>query len=283
MLRVRKMTPEDFSFAVELSNTMNWYMSKEDFEFSTQLEPNGCFILLSEQERIGLATCISYGKVGWFGNLIVEKAFRKQGAGALLVNHAVSYLRSVGVSSIGLYAYPHLSDFYFGLGFKQDREFVVLSTDRVVSSSMPNQKTKVKPLEQKEITDLLKFDNQGFNANRSKTLKPILKDTKNLAYIEYDNTQISGYIACKIYGEVAEIGPLVCKPNYLKTTVNLLKVLFAEIKGKEAYLYLPTAKTELLNVAFEVGFKEKFSLVRMFLGPSISQDWVCAAESLERG
>ena len=72
MFQVKPMDQKDFGFAVELANTMDWNMATEDFQFAKQLEPEGCFVLFDDSKRVGIATCISYGKVGWFGNLIVD-------------------------------------------------------------------------------------------------------------------------------------------------------------------------------------------------------------------
>ena len=93
-------------------------MAPEDFQFMTQLEPEGCFVLFDDSKPIGIATCISYGKVGWFGNLIVKEEYRSKGAGSLLVKHAINYLHGKGVETIGLYAYPNLIKFYGNLGFR---------------------------------------------------------------------------------------------------------------------------------------------------------------------
>jgi GNAT superfamily N-acetyltransferase len=106
------MYPNNYPFVVELANTMDWDMTAADFEFNKMMEPDGCFILLENAKPVGAATCISYGKVGWFGNLIVSPAARKRGAGTFLLNHAVNYLKNAGVKTIGLYAYPYLVEFY---------------------------------------------------------------------------------------------------------------------------------------------------------------------------
>ena len=107
MFHVEKMEDGDFPFAVELANTMNWNMTTADFEFNMKLEPNGCFVLFHGQERSGIATCISFGKIGWFGNLVVKETLRGEGAGKLLIQQALDYLKSNSVKTIGLYAYPN--------------------------------------------------------------------------------------------------------------------------------------------------------------------------------
>ncbi len=83
------MRPEDFLFATELANTMNWNMSPEDFQFNSMLEPDGCLVLFEDSKPLGIATCISFGKIGWFGNLIVKEEVRHKGAGSFLVKHAI--------------------------------------------------------------------------------------------------------------------------------------------------------------------------------------------------
>ncbi len=111
MFKVKTMQPKDFLFATELANTMDWNMAPEDFQFNLMLEPEGCLILFDDSKPLGIATCISYGKVGWFGNLIVKEEARHRKAGSLLVKHAINYLQTKGVETIGLYAYPNLQNF----------------------------------------------------------------------------------------------------------------------------------------------------------------------------
>ena len=122
------MHHEDFAFATNLANTMDWNMAVEDFQFMTSLEPGGCFVLFDDSKRIGIATSNSYGKVGWFGNLIVKEEYRGKGAGSQLVKHAINYLHGKGVETIGLYAYPNLIGFYSNLGFRYDEDFSVLKS-----------------------------------------------------------------------------------------------------------------------------------------------------------
>ena len=131
MLKVKVMTETDYGFAVDLANTMDWSMEEADFKFNQMLEPEGCLVLFNNTQPIGIATCISFGKVGWFGNLIVKQDQRKHGAGRLLLEHAIRYLKGKGVETVGLYAYHHLKEFYGKSGFKADIDLAVMHNENV--------------------------------------------------------------------------------------------------------------------------------------------------------
>jgi len=121
------MSVDDFAFAIDITDQMNWELTEADFAFMLRLEPGGCFVLLDGSERVGIATSVSFGRLGWFGNLIVHSDRREKGGGSLLVNHALKYLSAKrGAKSVGLYAYPNKIPFYTRLGFKYDSDFIVL-------------------------------------------------------------------------------------------------------------------------------------------------------------
>ncbi|MCW4018985.1 MAG: GNAT family N-acetyltransferase [Candidatus Bathyarchaeota archaeon] len=281
MLQIQKMEPKDFPFAVELANTMNWHMTPEDYAFNRSLEPEGCLVLREDSKLVGVATCISYGQVGWFGNLVVKEAHRRRGAGATLVNHAVNYLKNAGATNIGLYAYPHLKKFYGELGFESDAEFVVLKADSVSSFSF--QDANLRAIKPQDIPTVAEFDGRCFGGSRKKLLELSLQNPANLGYIAYDGSELVGYGAAKVYGETAEVGPLFCQKNSGETATALLRTLLSKLEGVEAYIYLPAAETALINVARESGFREEFGLLRMFLGSPSLQDCIHIPESLERG
>ena len=223
MFRVEKMQVADFPFSVQLANTMNWNMTIEDFEFMMKLEPQGCFVLFHGQERSGIATCTSYGEVGWFGTLIVKESFRREDAGSLLVQHGIDYLKNQDVQTIGLYAYPHLIKFYERFGFEPDSDFLVL---RGKSASTETQGT-LREAKKQDIPELAAFDCQCFQGDRKKLLELILLNPANLGYISVEGNEITGYAAAKVYGKMAEVGPLTCRSDRDEAAVILLKTLLS--------------------------------------------------------
>ncbi len=283
MFHLKKMTAKDFHFAVKLANTMEWNMTDDDFKFNMDLEPDGCFILRDESKAIGVATCIGYGKIGWFGNLIVEEQHRGQGAGTFLVTQAVNYLRRGGADTVGLYAYPHLVDFYSSVGFKPDADFTVFKADRILSKSSSDSVAKNKALKKESFARVVELDAACFGGSRERLLKRISANRSNKFYAIESNEEIVGFAAAKVYVGMAEIGPLVCDQGHIKLTKDLLRSMLSGLKGSKCYMCLPSTEERLAAVAVEFGFKKKFAVVRMFLGTPVKSDCIYATESLERG
>jgi hypothetical protein len=278
MFRVQVMQPKDFAFAVELANTMNWNMTAEDFQFSKILEPKGCFTLFEDAEPVGVATCVSFGRVGWFGNLIVQSNCRSKGAGTHLVQHAVNYLKSIGVETVGLYAYKHLVPFYNKQGFAAESEFVVLKANKIFPVKAP----KMQRAKEKDILTILELDSRCFGASRQKLLQPQL-ESGNPCFASFIGKDVAGFATARVHEGFAEVGPLVCKRSHAKKAEELLQSVLGELQGLEGWIIVPASEKELLQVAFAAGFSVEFAVVRMFLGSACAEDCVYIAESLERG
>jgi ribosomal protein S18 acetylase RimI-like enzyme len=278
MLHAEKMRTEDFEFAVQLANTMEWNMTESDFEFMAKLEPDGCFTAFQAQEPVGIATCVSYGKIGWFGNLAVKEEYRRKGVGTFLVRHALEYLRRKRVETVGLYAYSHLVGFYNKVGFKPYDDFAVLN-----GKPLPIEPQRaLREASKKDIAELIDFDKRCFGWERKKLLESILPKHGNLCYSSFDNGEVKGFIAAKVYETMAEIGPLVvCRDE--DVAVKLVKTMLCRLHGLDVYVYAPENGKALITTLLNAGLKANFLVTRMFLGPVAAQSCVYLPESLERG
>jgi ribosomal protein S18 acetylase RimI-like enzyme len=258
---------------------MNWNLVEEDFKFMRDLEPDGCFTLFGDSERIGLATTISFGKVGWLGNVIVSKKFREKGVGSLLVRHSMEYLTEKHVETIGLYSYTNEIPFYERLGFMYDSEFVVLNKKESSSPEIIN----IKEAEKDDIMAIIQCDSLCFGASRKKLLKPILNDPTNLHYISKERGQILGFTVAKVYDGMVEVGPLVCQHGRTDIAIDLLKRAMDRLKSFEITICIPKKESPILETLVGIGFSEVFRVARMFWGRPIIRDCIYIAESLERG
>jgi len=273
------MTQKDYPFAVDLANTMNWNMAIEDFEFMATLEPKGCFLLVDQSRRVGIATCIRYKKMGWLGNLIVQKAYRHQGAGSLLAQHAITYLQTQGAESVGLYCEPPLTKFYSRLGFKPDIAFTYLHGTNPPTPNPPKL-PKIKP---DQLTQITNFDHQHIGENRKKLLQTIIPDPNNLCYYIPEKDKIVGYVAASVCNNAAWVGPLICAPTRYDVASSLIKTVLAQTSNKTIYAAFPKNEPPIRNLFLDLQNTDGFELIRMFFGPSRAKNCIYMAESLERG
>jgi len=278
VFHVRNMSRADFEFAVHITNLMGWGLAEQDFEFMMELEPEGCFVLLEDSDPVGIATAVSYGKLGWFGNLIVSENERNRGAGTLLVKHALKYLTEKNVQTVGLYAYMERIPFYKRLGFECDSEFIVLKGKGFSSPVRANVRKA-----QQQLEEIITFDQSCFGASRRKMLEPILTDRDNICFASTEDGHMSGFAAAKVYRGLAELGPLACKRGKAKTATDLLKATFNALEGLETSVFVPKKEKAIVSMLMKSGFHEEFRVEKMFHGPSIPEDCVYMAESLERG
>jgi ribosomal protein S18 acetylase RimI-like enzyme len=279
MFHVEKMKAEDFPFAVQLANTVNWNMTVNDFMFMVKLEPQGCFVQFHDKERVGIATTVSFEEAGWFGNFILKKDARGKGAGTLLLKYAIDYLKSKGAETIGLYAYPQLINFYQRFGFEPEVDFSVLKG----KAAFPSAQEPLREAEKQDFPKILELDRKCFGANRKKLLNSILLDEGNLCYLLTEMDEIIGFVAAKVDGKMAEIGPLICHANRKEAAAMLLNNVLSRLNGLDVFMYIPKKEKRLLCALYKMGFKEDFHVVRMFLGPALAENCLYAAESLERG
>jgi len=279
MFTVKPMSEGDFGFATKLANTMNWNMAKEDFQFMKFLDPDGCFIAFYGRERVGIATSIGFGEVGWFGNLIVEEKYRKRGVGSLLTKHSIAYLQSKGVQSIGLFAESSLHSFYGKLDFKIDEDFWVLHAEDLNQLGSEDVPTAGK----EQISVIEKFDSQYFKGDRRQLLESIILEEGNFSYFKSHEGMVDGYVAATVIGKMAWVGPLICQERKVDVANSLLRAVLFNLVGKNVYTVLPKKEVAVADMLFGAGFKEDFSVSRMFLGEAVAKNCIYLAESLERG
>jgi GNAT superfamily N-acetyltransferase/type III secretion system FlhB-like substrate exporter len=279
MLHVESMTREDFEFAVNLANTMNWDMAEEDFDFNIKLEPRGCFILFENSERIGIVTTISFGTVGWFGNLIVSENHRSKGAGALLARYAIRYLEAKKVKTVGLYSYVNAAPFYRKLGFKDDSEFIVLRGNGRSSKGI----SRARQALTSEVDKIVELDSRCLSFPRAKLLKTLLLAPSNFAYVAVENKNIVRYAIAKVYDGTAQIGPVVCAEGQGEMAIDIVRAIIDRLKSSEITICIPERKKIFLDALIQLGFRVDFRVIRMFYGEHLSNGCVFAAESLERG
>jgi len=278
-ITIRKMTPNDFAFAIELTDTMHWDLTEGDFKFVMMLEPEGCLVALDGAKRVGITTTAHFGKVGSIGNVIVDPSYRSKGIGAQLVKEAIKYLSMQSAATIALYAYLDTVKFYEKIGFKADLDFISFA-----GQGIRNQEgeSTIRRMTQRDLENAIDFDRACMGWNRGRLLRRIFTDSKDLCFAARKENRQLGFIMADWYRQ--EIGPLMCRVDSDDEAISLLKTVLGRLKGIEVGIGVSEARQRVLDALVDLGFKEEFRVTLMHLGDKLP-DAGCfvAMESLERG
>lgn len=280
-MKIRCMRPSDFDFASRLSNMENWDNSTDDFRRILRIQPGGSFVATEKKRRVGIVTTTPYGRLGWIGNVVVSKRYRKLGIGSWLVKHAVLYLRKEGARTIGLFSYKRNLTFYQRLGFKRDASYLTLvGKARAVSSEGP------KRIDSNDFERILAYDRKCFRHHRDRLLRELLRRFADSSFVTMRNGEVLGYIVGKDYGTTCEIGPWLCSRKDISIAVGLLRAVLDASIGKTVEITVPRRNSQALRLLRNHDFKDQGPVVRMYYGDrtSLPDDrYIFAAESLDKG
>ena len=178
-----------------------------------------------------------------------------------------------------MYAYPQLKEFYGHLGFKPDIDFALLRADKI----FPVETAGAHKIDETNLARIALFDSHFFGGDRTRLLESIVLEDTNAGYYISDRGHVVGYVAATIYESMAWIGPLICVPSRYDVAGKLVSAVLAKVGGKSVYTVVSKTDAVMLGMLSSVGFKEEFTVSRMFLGNSEAKNCIYLAESLERG
>jgi GNAT superfamily N-acetyltransferase len=275
------MRSSDFDFAARLSNMENWDNSTDDFRRILRIQPGGAFVATETKRRVGIVTAISYGRLGWIGNLVVSKGYRKLGIGSWLVKHAILYLRKKGARTIGLFSYKRNLPFYQRLGFKRDASYLrLVGKGGVLTSEGP------RSVDSRNLERVLAFDRKFFRHRRDRLLRELLRRFRDSSFVTMRNGELLGYIVGKNYDTTCEIGPWLCSREDISIATGLLRAVLNTSIGKPIEITVPRRNRQALRLLRNHEFEDQGSVVRMYYGDRtglVDDRYTYAAESLEKG
>lgn len=256
---IRTIKSLDFNFIIGLAALENIRYSKKDLKRIIDFEPEGCFIALDGEQRLGIVTTITYGNVGWIGNLLVEKSTRRRGTGTKLVKEALEYMQKKDVNVPKLYCFPKRIPFYRRLGFKTEINVqVMIGKGKKIAFS------EVKQLSDDALHEMLLLDKKMFGADRSRLLCRLHQEFPKNCFAAYYKKKLIGYIMANGSEDEFELGPWVCLPKYQnRYAEQLLRAGINSLDTKIIDLSTPLNNIMIENILVNYSFKKQGIVVRM--------------------
>jgi GNAT superfamily N-acetyltransferase len=264
-LNFRTINPSDFDFIIDLALSEGIRYTRRDLTRILDYEPDGCFIAVENEKKLGIVSTIVFGKVGWIGNLFVAKSSRRHGAGTKLVKEALRYMQNKGVEYPKLYCYPHRVTFYKRLGFLTEIKVQVLN-----GHGREIQYENVEGLTEDSMDELIALDERLFGANRLKVLRIFYDEFKEYCFTTRVDGRMVGYIMASGAEDEYELGPWICEPRYQDEFVEeLLKAEMNRLTGKRIELSSPMHNTLVERVLKKYDLQQKGIAIRMGYGKRV--------------
>jgi len=259
---IRTIDRSDFDFIIELTAAENIRYTEKDLSRILDYEPEGCFIAVDRERKLGIVTTVIFEKIGWIGNVFVVESARRRGAGTRLVKEALQYTRRKGVEFPKLYCFPHRVAFYRRLGFATELNVqIVNGIGRAMSFA------NVEALREDSLDELMTLDRRLFGANRSRMLLRLHQEFKECCFGAYLGEKLVGYVMASGSESEYELGPWVCEPRYQNMFAeDLLKAEMNRLDGKNFELASPMHNALAERILKENGLEPKGVAVRMGYG-----------------
>lgn len=257
------MREEDFPFAVSLTQSEGWGFSAEDFARFVAYEPRGCLLASIGETPVGLITSVSYGEVGWIGNVIVVPEYRHRTIGKALLQGAIDHQEGCGVPTIRLNAYESAVPFYQRFGFTEEH-----GVQRYIGALPQPASAGSHPPDRATWQAVLRLDRRCFGADRSRVLTRVAGDFPSLVVLHAHPSDATGFALGKVAPGGSEIGPLVCLGGEVEAR-ELLSELLSRLPAGPIELGLSEFNPWAASLASSLQFRRSFRAVQMRRGPPI--------------
>lgn len=259
---IRSMTPGDLGQALALSTAEGWNQTEKDWRLLLENPGNICIVAEKEGSIIGTATALNHSnQVAWIGMVLVDKGFRGQGVGKLLMTAIIERLNKI--PSIKLDATPAGYHLYQNLGFNDECEIY-----RMTNPSFQGIATKPSVIEPERINftnfpEVLELDRRISGYDRSYLLKSLLSDYPEKAFLIRKDRKAAGYVFGRNgvrFNYAGPVGALMAD-----SAVILITEVLKELKDKPVALDIRSDRKEMINWLESVGFVKQRNFIRMFL------------------
>ena len=204
--RLRIADAADLPRIVELREAVGWGF--HDWALRVVLLPPHarCLVVVDEHDLVvGVGSGISYGALGFVGNMIVDEDHRRLGIGSAILEAVIDFLAGRGASRQELYATPAGRPLYARHGFELIGPSTMVRVPRgVVPHSDAVELADAGPA---ELGDIVAYDAPRFGGDRPTVLGPMLADRERPLVTARRDGEIVGYGWVRPDGE--RIGPLI--------------------------------------------------------------------------
>jgi ribosomal protein S18 acetylase RimI-like enzyme len=255
------MDLNDLSRAMELSYSEGWNQTEKDWRLLLGNPLNICLVAEHNNMVIGTATALNHSnEVAWIGMVLVDREFRGQGAGKMLLSSLIEMLP--GIRSIKLDATSAGQPLYEKLGFRNEH-VIYRMTNNCLKKTKNDTTNESVNIDQESLAEVLKLDKELFGADRSYLLKSLYKTYPGKAFLTRKNDRLEGYIFGRDGIRLNYLGPLFAFSDC--SARALLEKASESLMDEPVALDVLEDKAHFTGMLESAGFVKQRHFNRMFL------------------
>lgn len=216
-LSLRAADVDDLPGIAELRAAVGWGVHDWALRAAVQAPGARCLVAVDGTGRIvAVGSGISYGRLGFVGNMVVDAAHRRRGLGSAILAEVTSFLDAAGCRRIELYATTDGRPLYARHGFE------------VAGTSALARVTRDLPLEREasitmrrggseDLDRLAAYDRPRFGGDRRPLLAIMLEDAAQPLLLAERDDEMVGY--AWVRPEVGRIGPVLADAPAVASTL----------------------------------------------------------------
>tara|TARA_R110000868_G_scaffold362686_2_gene624908 strand:- start:28871 stop:29713 length:843 start_codon:yes stop_codon:yes gene_type:complete len=271
-------TDEIQETAIKWATNEGWNPGLNDAACFYQVNPNGIYLGLLDNDPISSISIISYDDTfAFLGLYIVNPEYQGQGYGLKTWQAAISQCHS---ATIALDAVLEQKNTYENSGFK----FSNLNIRHHTKAQFYTPSTNTHHYKASDFSSVYQYDSNFFHAPRENFLSYWLAQSTATVILAKNGSQLIGYGVIRACLEGYKIGPLfadnpLAAENIFTSLVNTVD------ESSSIYIDVPENNSEALGLVDTFSMTPIFETARMYKGatPKIGLDKVYGITSLELG
>lgn len=233
-LAIRQLGADDLDFALALTWAEGWCYTRGELERMLKLDPQGSF-LYEEDKPLGFITCVTYGRTGVVGHLVVSKAVRGRRIGHSLISKAIDYMSGKGADSMLLYATEDGAKLYLKHGFRVLREVSCIHVDNKPKPAQDPMRRCSKVL-RKDLGQIIAMDASLFGDDRSRLIELLYDEFPQHAFKIEEGGRVTGFCFARITDTGFDLGPWSCVSGSRADADSLFRAVLSSIGKGTVYL-----------------------------------------------
>ena len=272
------MPLEEVRTAISWAQEEGWNPGHGDAAAFYAADASGFLAGKHHDEIVATISAVKYGTAfGFIGLYIVAPAFRGRGFGLSLWEEAMARLEGRNIGLDGVLAQQ---DNYRKSGFQLAHRNVRYAGKSVRAAGAD----RTVAIDGIAFSDLLKYDERFFPAERSAFLKHWIHADNSTTLAVVDGSRIRGYGSVRACHQGFKIGPL--NADDAETAEALFRALSASVpEGADIFLDVPEPNRNAIKLALKYGMAPVFETARMYTRrfPDLPLDSIFGITSFELG